>query len=98
MAMARWCWRLGWEWATTIPARFNINGGILKMNGALSLGATNGGTTVASGATLDLNGQTPNAEPMVLQGAGSAAPMARLIIPAASANLSGGPRKITLSR
>ena len=47
-----------------------INGGIFKMSGALSLGATNGATIVALGATLDLNGQTPNDEPFVLQGAG----------------------------
>jgi autotransporter-associated beta strand protein len=48
----------------------NVNAGIYKMNGALSLGATNGSTTVASGATLDINGQTPNGEPITIQGAG----------------------------
>ncbi len=34
------------------------------------MGATNGATIVAAGATLDLNGRTPNAEPFVLTGAG----------------------------
>ena len=76
----------------------NINGGILKMNGALSLGATNGGTIVASGATLDLNGQTPNAEPMVLQGAGYGGTNGAINNSSATApNQAGGPRNVTLA-
>ena len=49
-----------------------INGGIFRMSGVNSLGATNGGTTVANGATLDINGGYPVAggEPLVLQGLG----------------------------
>src|SRR5204862_316114 len=44
-----------------------INGGILKMNGALSLGATNGGTTVASGASLGIvEGASPFCTNVVL--------------------------------
>jgi autotransporter-associated beta strand protein len=75
----------------------NINAGILKMNGALSLGATNGATTVASGATLDLNGQTPNDEPMILQGAGFGGTNGAVNNSSGTAvNQSGGPRRITL--
>ncbi|HEX3358194.1 MAG TPA: autotransporter-associated beta strand repeat-containing protein, partial [Tepidisphaeraceae bacterium] len=76
----------------------NINGGILKMNGALSLGATNGATTVASGATLDLNGQTPNGEPMIVQGTGFGGTNGAINNSSATApNQSGGPRVITLT-
>ncbi|HVM48200.1 MAG TPA: autotransporter-associated beta strand repeat-containing protein, partial [Candidatus Acidoferrum sp.] len=74
----------------------NINNGIFKMNGALSLGATNGATYVASGATLDLNGQTPNDEPMFLQGTGFGGTNGAINNSGAAVNLSGGPRKITL--
>ncbi|PWU20961.1 MAG: hypothetical protein C5B50_02800 [Verrucomicrobia bacterium] len=73
-----------------------INNGILKMNGALSLGATNGATTVFSGATLDLNGQTPNDEPIVLQGTGFGGTNGAINNTGAQPNLSGGPRKVTL--
>ena len=76
----------------------NINGGILKMNGALTLGATNGSTTVASGATLDLNGQTPNDEPLVLQGAGYGGTNGAINNSSATAvNQNGGPRRVTLA-
>jgi autotransporter-associated beta strand protein len=76
----------------------NINGGVLKMNGAQSLGATNGGTTVASGATLDLNGQAPGPEPMTLQGAGFGGTNGAINNSSATApNQSGGPRAITLA-
>jgi autotransporter-associated beta strand protein len=74
----------------------NINNGILKMNGALSLGATNGATTVASGATLDLNAQTPNAEPMFIQGAGFGGTNGAINNSGGQVNLAGGPRNITL--
>jgi autotransporter-associated beta strand protein len=47
-----------------------INGGTLKLGVATALGATNGNTVIASGATLDLNGFAPNAEPVVAQGTG----------------------------
>lgn len=47
-----------------------VNGGTLKLGVATALGATNGNTVVASGATLDLNGFAPNAEPVVAQGGG----------------------------
>ena len=49
-----------------------INGGILQLADPNCLGSTNGGTTVADGGTLDLNGNYPRfgGEPLVLQGAG----------------------------
>lgn len=75
----------------------NINAGILKMNGALALGATNGATTVASGATLDLNGQTPNAEPMIIQGAGFGGTNGAINNSGGAVNQNGGPRNITLA-
>jgi autotransporter-associated beta strand protein len=76
----------------------NINGGVLKMNGALSLGATNGATIVASGATLDLNGQTPNDEPMVLQGAGYGGTNGAINNSSAtSPSQNNGPRRVTLA-
>jgi autotransporter-associated beta strand protein len=75
----------------------NINGGILRMNGALSLGATNGATTVAAGATLDLNSQSPNAEPLLIQGAGFGGTNGAINNSSATAvNQNGGPRSITL--
>jgi fibronectin-binding autotransporter adhesin len=75
----------------------NINGGILRMNGALSLGATNGATTVAAGATLDLNSQTPNAEPLIIQGGGFGGTNGAINNSSATAvNQNGGPRRITL--
>jgi autotransporter-associated beta strand protein len=75
-----------------------INGGILKMNGALSLGATNGSTTVASGATLDINGQSAGSEPLVIQGAGFGGTNGAINNSSATApSTTGGPRLITLA-
>ena len=75
-----------------------VNGGIFKMNGTLSLGATNGGTTVASGATLDINGNTPNAEPMIVQGAGFGGTNGAINNSSGTApNQAGGPRAVTLA-
>lgn len=75
----------------------NINAGILKMNGAQSLGATNGPTTVAPGATLDLNGQTPNDEPIFLQGTGFGGTNGAVNNSSGTAvNQNGGPRRLTL--
>ncbi len=51
----------------------NINNGVLQLGsgGSSWLGATNGATYV-NGGTLDLDGQAVGAEPLVIQGAGSA--------------------------
>ncbi len=88
----------GQGFANDYTGPVQINGGILKMNGALSLGATNGATTVASGATLDINAQTPNAEPMVIQGSGFGGTNGAINNSSATApSQSGGPRAITLA-
>jgi autotransporter-associated beta strand protein len=47
-----------------------LNGGRLKLGHAAALGATNGPTVIASGATLDLAGFVPGTEPVVMEGAG----------------------------
>ncbi len=47
-----------------------VNTGTLVLGNASALGTTTGGTTVASGATLDLNGQTVGAEPLTISGTG----------------------------
>jgi autotransporter-associated beta strand protein len=47
-----------------------VNGGTLKLANAGALGTTTSGTTVASGATLDLNGQAIGAEPLSTNGRG----------------------------
>jgi autotransporter-associated beta strand protein len=76
----------------------NINGGILKMSGALSLGATNGSTTVASGATLDINGQSAGGEPLIIQGTGFGGTNGAINNSSATApSQTGGPRLITLT-
>jgi len=48
-----------------------VAAGTLKLGSANALGATTGGTTVASGAVLDLNGQNVGAETLTLAGTGS---------------------------
>jgi fibronectin-binding autotransporter adhesin len=72
-----------------------INGGIFKLAGGNSLGATNGGTTVASGATLDLAGAQPAFEPLTLQGTGFGGTNGALMNSGGS--ISGGLRYTTLA-
>ena len=48
-----------------------VSQGIVKLGSATALGTTAGNTSVSSGATLDLNGQTTS-EPLVLSGVGLA--------------------------
>ncbi len=47
-----------------------INAGLVQLGNANSLGSTTAGTTVISGATLDLLGQSVGAEPLTLNGVG----------------------------
>ena len=47
-----------------------INAGTFRVGTATSLGTTNSGTTVAAGATLDVNGQNLGAEAVTVSGAG----------------------------
>lgn len=49
-----------------------IQEGTLKVSNANALGTTNGGTTIASGATLDLNDQVFSHEPVTVSGSGDA--------------------------
>src|SRR5205823_1758652 len=44
--------------ANTYTGATNVNGGIVKLGNAAALGGTAGNTVIASGATVDLNGQT----------------------------------------
>lgn len=47
-----------------------VSAGTLKLGSASALGAVGNGTSVTSGAVLDLNGQTIGAEPLTLNGTG----------------------------
>ncbi len=44
--------------------------GTVKANSATALGDTNGATVISSGATLDVNGQSLGAEPVIVSGTG----------------------------
>jgi autotransporter-associated beta strand protein len=56
--------------ANTFLGPLNLNGGTLRLGSASALGRTNGGTIIASGATLDLGGFAQGFEPVTLGGAG----------------------------
>ncbi|MBT8562848.1 filamentous hemagglutinin N-terminal domain-containing protein [Polynucleobacter paneuropaeus] len=57
--------------ANTYTGGTTISGGILKTGSATALGGSAGTVTVASGAALDLNGQTlTNTNPLTLNGTG----------------------------
>lgn len=56
--------------ANTFVGDVNINEGTLRLGNSSALGTTNGGTTVAAGATLDLGGSSPGTEAVTVQGAG----------------------------
>ncbi len=58
--------------SNTASGVYNVNGGTLKLGSAVALGTTANGTTVASGAVLDLNGQAIGAEALTLNGTGIA--------------------------
>jgi autotransporter-associated beta strand protein len=47
-----------------------VSAGTLRLGNAAALGDTNGATTVASGATLDINGLAPDDETLTLNGSG----------------------------
>jgi autotransporter-associated beta strand protein len=67
----------------------------LRLGSANALGGTTAGTTVSSGATLDLSGQTVGAEPLTLSGTGVAAAGALRNTSESAASLAG---PITLAR
>jgi autotransporter-associated beta strand protein len=54
----------------TFTGTMTVNAGTLVLGNANALGATAGGTTIGSGATLDLGGQTIGAEPLTIAGTG----------------------------
>ena len=56
--------------ANSFTGTTTISVGTLKAANASALGTTAGGTTVVSGATLDLNGQAIGAEALILNGTG----------------------------
>ena len=67
-----------------------VNEGTLKLGSAVALGSTSAGTTVASGAVLDLNGQTIGGEALVLNGTGISSGGAFINSSGTAASLSGG--------
>jgi autotransporter-associated beta strand protein len=54
----------------TFTGPVTVASGTLQTGSASALGATNGATTVASGATLDVNGQNLGYEQIIVSGAG----------------------------
>jgi len=58
--------------ANTFSGATTISAGTVRLGNALALGTTVGATTVSTGATLDLNGQTVGAEPVTVNGTFSA--------------------------
>ncbi|MBA4150700.1 MAG: autotransporter-associated beta strand repeat-containing protein [Verrucomicrobia bacterium] len=55
---------------TTYDGAIVIQEGILKLGATGALGSTTGGTTIANGATLDLNNRIAPHEPVIVSGAG----------------------------
>jgi autotransporter-associated beta strand protein len=57
--------------ANTFTGPLAINAGIVQLGNNAALGTIAGGTFVASGATLDLNGNNPGYEPITVSGTGA---------------------------
>ena len=57
--------------ANTYSGDTAVNAGTLQLGSATALGTTTGSTTIASGAVLDLNGQTVGSEVLSLSGTGA---------------------------
>ena len=87
--------------ANTYSGITTVASGTLKLGNASALGGTGAGTTVASGATLDLLGQAIGAEALTLSGSlinsdGTAASLSGAITLAANSS-AGGAGELTLS-
>lgn len=87
--------------ANTYAGTTTLSSGTVVLGNAAALGSTAGGTTVASGATLDLNGQSVGAESLTLGGlllnsSGTAASLSGAITLTAPATF-GGTGNMTLS-
>lgn len=72
-----------------------VQQGTLKLNSASALGTTNGGTTVSSGATLDLNNLTFPHEPVTVVGSGVGG--AGAIVDTTGANVAHNLTDVTLT-
>lgn len=55
----------------TFSGALNVSAGTLKAGRASAFGTSTAGTVVAPGATLDLNGYSPGAEPVTISGSGA---------------------------
>ena len=75
--------------ANTYTGLTTISAGTVLLGSATALGATAGSTTVASGAVLDLNGQTVGAEALNVSGTGIATNGALINSNATAASLAG---------
>jgi fibronectin-binding autotransporter adhesin len=67
----------------------SVTAGIVKLGNATALGTTAAGTTVTSGAVLDLNGQTVGAEALAINGTGISSGGALINSSGTAASLSG---------
>lgn len=70
-----------------------ISAGTLRVGSATALGSTIGGTVLAAGATLDLNGQDIGAEPLQVQGIGDG--LGAIQNTAVGTGISSGPITLT---
>lgn len=57
--------------ANTFTGPVAVNAGTLQLGSGTALGTTAGGTIIQNGATLELNGFNPGAEPITVQGIGA---------------------------
>jgi fibronectin-binding autotransporter adhesin len=74
--------------ANAFPGATTITAGTVRLGSGTALGSTAGNTTVAAGATVNLNGQA-SAEPMTVSGTGAAGSAGVLVNTGAAATQSG---------
>jgi fibronectin-binding autotransporter adhesin len=75
--------------ANTYTGLTTVSAGTLRLGKASALGTTAGGTSVTSGAVLDLNGQTIGAEAVTINGTGISSGGALINSSGTAASLSG---------
>jgi autotransporter-associated beta strand protein len=75
--------------ANTFTGNLIVGAGTVKLGKASALGTTAGGTSITSGAVLDLNGQTIGAEAVTLNGTGISSGGSLVNSSATAASLSG---------
>jgi autotransporter-associated beta strand protein len=75
--------------ANTYTGQTNVNAGTLQLGNATALGSALSGTVVASGATLDLNGQAVGGEAVAIAGTGVGGNGALTNTNAAASSLAG---------